>query len=258
MTSSKYYNHNQKVYLINISEHRDKELYESLSGSIVGRNRNSLTVRTPYPTEYTTPTNASRHVTFKLVTEAMGNGIQTIAELVKVEAGTILHLKLRGNLEMYQRRRAPRANTIIKLFQGQCATSLDIYRKEFRRISDYLKTRGVPSGLEMREETVNLGVGGIRVVQEAKGNQALLLLFIIELNDNALPVCALGDLVWDRFENGVRVCGYRFIHISKTDQERIRGVIQSLWKQRNIAVPQPSVTWELLDRMMHEETPASR
>jgi hypothetical protein len=249
---SKYFNHKQRTYLVNVSEDRDKELYESLSGTIVGRSRDSITLQIPYSTEYAGSVSESRKHTFKLITEAMGSGIQVIADLVRVEAGNVFHLKLHSNLEMYQRHQVPRIDTTIKLFQIQCNSSLDVYRREFRKIVDSMKSQGVPSSLTMQEATINLGVGGIRVVCEAKVNPSVLSLFFVGLNDNKIPVCALGDLVWSRFENNMRMCGYRFIHISKADQERIRGFIHVLWKKRNVAIPQPRANWELLDRMMHD------
>jgi len=248
---SKYFNRKQRMYLINVSESRDKEVYESLSGTIVGRNRDSITLQIPYSTEYTNLGTESRKHTFKLITEAMGSGIQVIADLVRVETGNIFHLKLHSNLEMYQRHQVPRIDTAIKVFQIQCNNSLDVYRKEFRKITGMMKSQGVPSNLMMQEATINLGVGGIRVVCEAKVNPSLLSLFFLGLNDNEIPVCALGDLVWSNLENNMRMCGYRFIQIGKADQERIRGFIQLLWKKRKMTIPQPRANWELLDRMMH-------
>jgi hypothetical protein len=247
---SKYFNHKQKVFLINVSENRDQELYESLSGAIVGRTRNSIALQIPYPTEYTSPANESRKHTFKLTSEAMGNGIQAIADLIRVESGNIFHLRLLSNIEMYQRRQVPRIDTTIKLFQIQRNSSLDVYRKEFLRIRAQIMSQGVPTNLAMQDAAINLGVGGIRVECEARVNPSLLSMFFIGLNDNEIPVYALGDLVWSRLENDMRMCGYRFIQISKTDQERINSYIQLLRKKQKIAVPLSRTNWELLDRMM--------
>jgi hypothetical protein len=247
---SKYFNNKQKVFLINVSETRDKDLYESLSGAIVGRTRDSIALQIPYPTEYTSPADESRRHTFKLTSEAMGNGIQVIADLIRVEPGNIFHLRILSNIEMYQRRQVPRIDTTIKLFQIQRNSSLDVYRREFLRIRTQIMNQGVPPNLAMQEAAINLGVGGIRVECEARVNPSLLSMFFVGLYDNEIPVCALGELVWSRVENNIRMCGYRFIQISKTDQERIRGFIQAFWKKQNIAVPAPKSNWELLDRMM--------
>ncbi len=247
---SKYFNIKQRVFLINVSENRDLELYESLSGTVVGRSADSIALQIPYPTEYTSPVNESQKHMFKLATEAMGNGIQVLSDVIKVEPGNVFHLKLRGDLEMYQRRQVPRIDTTVKLFQIQRNSSLDIYRREFLRIRAQILNQGVPSGLVMRDAAVNLGVGGIRIECEAKIHPSLLSMLFVRLCDNEIPVCALGELVWSHVENDVRMCGYRFIQISKADQERIRSYIMVVQKQRKVVVPPPKSNWELLDRMM--------
>ena len=250
LDTSKYFNHKQMVFLINVSENRDQELYESLSGVVVGRGSDSIALQIPYPTEHVSPANESRNPVFKITTEAMGNGVQVLADLIRVEPGNIFHLKLRGGLEMYQRRQVPRIDTTIKLFQIQRNSSLDIYRREFLRIRAQILNQGVPSSLAMRDAVVNLGVGGIRVECEAKAHPSLLSMFFVRLYDSEIPVCALGELVWSRVGNDMRMCGYRFIQISKADQERIKGYIQLLLKQQKLVVPAPKSNWELLDRMM--------
>lgn len=246
----KYFNHKQKAFLINVSENRDQEQYESLSGTIVGRSVDSIALQIPYPTKYMSPVNGSLKTTFKLTTEALGNGIQVVVDLLGVEAGNIFHLKPRGNLEMYQRRQSPRIDDTIKLHQIQHNGSLEVYRREFSQITALMKSRGVPSNLVMREIPINLSVAGVRVVCEAKINPSQLSLFFFGLYDNQIPVCALGELLWNRIENDARMCGFRFIQISKADQQRIRGFIQAFWKKQKIDVPMPKVNWELLDRMM--------
>jgi len=247
---SRYFNHKQMVFLINASENRDQELYESLSGVVVGRSSDSIALQIPYPTEYVSPANESQKPIFKLTTEAMGNGVQVLADLIKVEPGSIFHLKPRGGFEMYQRRQVPRLDATVKLFQIQRNSSLDMYRREFLRIRAQILNQGVPASLAMRDTAVNLGVGGIRVECETKTQPSLLSMLFIRLCDNEIPICALGELVWSRVENDMRLSGYRFIQISKTDQERIRNYIQALQKQQKIVVPPPKSNWELLDRMM--------
>jgi c-di-GMP-binding flagellar brake protein YcgR len=250
----KYFNIKQKAYLINVSDNRDQEQFESLSGAIVGRNGDVIALQISYPTDYGSPASQSQKHTFKLNTEAMGNGIQVIADLIRVEAGNIFHLKLRSNLEMYQRRQVPRIDTTIKMYQIQRNTSLDSYRKEYLRITGLMKSQGVPANLTMQDSTINLGIGGIRVECETRLNPSPLSLFFLGLDDNNIPVCALGDLVWERLEKDMRMCGYRFILVNKADQERIGSYIQSLHQQQKIAAPKPKANWELLDRMVYEGT----
>lgn len=248
----KYFNLKQRAYLINVSEHRDREQYESLSGVIVGRGDNSIALKIPYHTDYGVPGNQGGKYSFKVNTEVMGNGIQVIADLLRVETGNIFHLGLRSNLEMYQRRQAPRIDAPVQLYQIQRNTSLDVYRREFAKIADQIRRQGIPENLAMREATVNVGMGGIRLLFEVKENPSQLSLFILRFQEDDMPICALAELVWERLEKDSRVCGYRFIQISKTDQERISGRIQTLRQERKITVSLPRANWELLDRMVYD------
>lgn len=248
----KYFNLRQRVFLIDISEDRDRGMYESLSGTIVGRGRDSLSLQFPYSTGATNPENGACRRIFKITTETLGNGIQVAADLERVEAGTTFHLRLRSNLEMYQRFRAPRIDATTGLFQMQCPNSLDSCRDEFRRIAEQMKSHGVPDSIRLQGTAINLGVGGIRVALAAGVSPSPLSLFFLDLDDEGIPVCALADLVWSCHRGGKRECGYRFIRISKSDQARINAHIQALLKRRKIAVPPQKTNWELLDRMMYE------
>ena len=250
--ASKYFNIKQKAFLINVSEKRDVDRFESLSGVIVGRTADSIALQISYPTDYANPGHQGVKPSFKLTTEAMGSGIQVVADLVKIDPGNIFHLKFRSNLEMYQRRQVPRIDTTVKLFQLQRAHSLDAFSREFTKISDYLRNQNVPSNLELHDTEINLGIGGLRIGGDAKSPPHMLSLFFIGLDDTKIPVCALGDLVWERLDRNVRMCGYRFILISKSDQSRITRHIQSLRKKMNITTPLPKANWELMDRMVNE------
>lgn len=250
----KYFKLKQRVYLINVSENRDRERFESLSGTIVGRGGDSIAIQVCYPTDCSDQGGES----FKLTTETMGNGIQVLADLVRVESGNVFHLKLCSNLEMYQRRQVPRADLNVRLLQIQGNRSLEAYRKEYQRLSEQIMNRGLPPDFRMQEATINLGAGGLRVCFEARVTPSPLSLFCIDIGDGEVPVCAMGDLVWERFEREHRMCGYRFILISKLDQQRIHSHTLALRKKRNIAAPPARSNWELLDRMGYDDGVAHR
>lgn len=52
---SRYFALKQRAYLINISEERDREHFESLSGVIIDRSGNTIVLQIPYPTEQELP-----------------------------------------------------------------------------------------------------------------------------------------------------------------------------------------------------------
>ena len=249
---SRYFPLRQRAYLINLSEGRDREQFESLSGIIADRSGDTVMLQVPYATEQESPAPDAPQVTYKLTAEAMGGGLQILADLVKITSDNMFHLKLRGNMEFYQRRQTPRIDTTIKLFQVRQGHSLAVYRKEYRRIMDYMKSQGLPPNLKLCEGLINLSAGGVRSSIDLSAPPAPLSLFLFDLADGQAPVCAVAELVWNRNDNGVHLCGHRFLQIRKCDQERLNRHVLSLQKDKGITSAAPKTNWELLDRMTFE------
>ena len=249
---SRYFALKQRAYLINISEERDKNQYESLSGFIVSIVGDSIAVQIPYAIGQAPDTNA-RQTTYKLTSEALGQGIQIMADLVSVAENNVFHLKLHGTMEMYQRRQTPRIDTTIKIFQIRRDNSLAVYRKEFRRIKDGMNTKGARPNITLQEQPINLSAGGIRITMEGSEQAFPLSMFFLDLDARQPLVCAVAELVWIRHEKDNLVCGYRFVQIHKTDQERISRYVLALQKEQGLTAPVSRVNWELLDRMVNEE-----
>jgi len=250
---NRYFAVKQRAYLINISEERDREQYESLSGFIVSCSGDSIALQIPYATGQECPDTGARRTTYKLSTESKGAGIQIMADLVSVTASNVFHLRLRGNLEMYQRRQIPRVDTTIMMFQICRDTSLAIYRKEFRRIMDGMNTKGIRPNLKLQEAAINLSAGGIRLTIESPEPVTPLSMFFLDLDASQPLVCAIAELLWNRRSKDNTVRGYRFMQILKVDQERISRYVQAIRKERKIVTSASRTYWELLDRMTNEE-----
>lgn len=233
-----------------MSEGRDREQYESLSGFIVNRYQDIIELQIPYAIGLELP-DASKKIEYKISTEAFGMGLQMIAELVTVK-GNIFQLQLRDNLEIYQRRQTVRIDTTIKLFHARQNFPLTFYRKEFKRVMDYMKAQGLPSNLKFQELAVNLSVGGIRLAVEPQEQPSPLSMFFIDLDGKLPPVLAVAESAWEHQEGKLLLCGHRFIHILKADQERINRYVQAIQKERGIQVLAPKTNWDLLDRMSME------
>ena len=249
---SRYFSLKQKAFLINMSEERSREHYESLSGFIVNRYKDTIELQIPYLTGQECPETTSQKATYKLTTEAFGSGLQIIAELIKITSGNIFHLQLRGNMELYQRRKTTRVDTTIKLFHARQNFPLNQYRKEFRRIMEYMKSQGLPPNLNLREVPVNLSMGGIRLAIEPQDQPSPLSMFFLDVDGNMPPVCAVAESAWQHQDDKELICGHRFIHILKADQERINLHVQAVQKKLGITVAASKTNWELLDRMTYE------
>jgi hypothetical protein len=246
---SRYFALKQKVSLINVSEGRDREHFESLSGFVMACHGDIVELHIPYPIEQEAPNNSANKISFKLTSESMGNGIQVMTELLKVTAGDIFHLQLRGNLELFQRRKTPRIDAGMRVLHLRRDLSLTFFRKEWKRIVEYMKMKGLPANLVLHETTVNLSMGGIRLVTEGNAPQSTLSMFFIDIEDGQPPVCALAEHVWHNLENNELICGYRFIQILKGDQERINRYVQATQKRLGLTVLAGKTNWELVDQM---------
>lgn len=247
---SRYFALRQKATLINMSHDRDRDHFESLSGYVVARHGDMVELHIPYPVDYDPFATAGGTTTYKLTSESLGNGIQVIADLVKVIAGNIFQLQLRGSLELFQRRAAPRVDATIRLFNLRRDVSLTFLRKEWKRIVEYMKSKGLPPSVVLRETPVNLSMGGIRLSIGAPTPPLPLSLFFFDFDDGLPPVCALAESVWNRQENNELICGHRFIQILKADQERIGRFVQAVQRRQGIVNAAAAKTnWELLDRM---------
>ena len=249
---SRYFALKQKAFLINMSEDRSREHYESLSGFIVNRYQNIIELQIPYLTGQDCPEITEQKATYKLTTEALGSGLQIIADLIKITSGNIFHLQLRGSMELYQRRKTSRVDTTLKLFHARQNFPLSFYRKEFKRIMDYMKSQGLPPNLKLREVPVNLSIGGIRLTIEPQEQPSPLSMFFLDVDGNIPPVCAVAESAWQHQDDKELICGHRFIHILKADQERINRHVQAVQKNLGLTVDAPKTNWELLDRMTFE------
>lgn len=249
---SRYFALKQKVFLINMSEGRDKEHFESLSGYVVARHADIVELQLLYPIDQESSDAAAGKLSYKLTSESLGNGIQVMTDLIKVVKGSIFHLQLRGNLELFQRRKTPRINTTIKLFHLRRDVSLTLFRNEWKRIVGYMKTKGLPTNLTLRNTPVNLSIGGIRLSIGANTQPSMLSMFFIDVDDGLAPICSLAEMIWTSLENNELICGHRFIQILKADQERINRYVQAVQKESGIAATTARNYWEILDRMTFE------
>jgi len=246
----RYFANRQKVYLINISDQRDREEYESLSGIILECKVDYLEVLVQYFSKQALGENEL--CKFKINTESMGIGLQIAADLSEIRDGNVFCFCLHGILETYQRRQTPRVDAALKLYVVSQDFSLAAYRKEFKRIIDYRKVHGSLPNLKLSSCDVNISAGGFRVETEPGRGVTRLLMVFVDLEDGQPPVCALAETVWTRKDEARQLSGHRFIQILKSDQDRISSFVLSLRKQQGMAADQVKPNWELVDRMIFE------
>jgi len=116
-----------------------------------------------------------------------------------------------------------------------------------------MQSKGIRPNLTLQEAPINLSVGGMSIAIEALEPVSPLAMFFLDLHADQPLVCAVAELVWKRPEKDKLVCGYRFMQIHKTDQERIIRYVQSIQKELGITASASRTYWELLDRMTSVE-----
>lgn len=245
MSFDRYFKHDQKVFLINISEERDKSVYNSFTGKVVSCQDEQLLLKTVYRLFTGDQLQLRPGMQFKLTTETLGMGIQVRAELIQALSQDELKLKVLGDLSVYQRRTSTRVDVRLPLLHVPQNSSLATFQREWRRVLKDLH-RPDPPRIKMTEQKLNLSTGGLRI--DLPRLPAQLSLIVLDLLDERPPVCAVTELVWHKLdeEHGVLQCGHRFVEILKDDQERVAALVDKAIGVRSGSLKQR----ELIDRMV--------
>ena len=245
---SRYFSLRQKVYLVNMSAERNSEIYESLSGVVTSSGVHSLELMITHVGHGAHDDEVGR-ATYKLISEALGSGIQVLADLTGIINGNVFQFRMHGTLEMFQRRAAPRVEFSARIYHLCGNFPLAFFRKEWKRVMDHLRNNGELPGLVLQMRGINLSAGGIGLTVDEKKQATPLSMFFIAL-DEGLPVCALAETIWEqRVDEGLR-CGFRFIHILKSDQERINSCISDLIRKSGGTHLDYKRNWVLVDKMV--------
>ena len=245
---SRYFILRQKVYLVNMSMERNSEIYESLSGVVISSSLDSLELMITHGGHGALDDEAVK-ATYKLTSEALGGGIQVLADLTGIASGNLFHFRMHGTLEMFQRRIVPRVEFSAPIFHLRGNFPLSFFKKEWKRVMEHLRTNSKLPGLVLQETRINLSAGGIGISADADNRPSPLSMFFIEL-DAGLPVCALAETVWEKRVGEGLQCGFRFIHILKADQERINSCISDLTRKDGGTHLDYKRNWVLVDKMV--------
>lgn len=247
---SRYFNLKQKVYLINMSAERNSDVYESLSGVVTSSGRDSVELMISYGGQDLHVDEVGK-ATYKLTSEALGSGIQLLADLTGITGGNIYKFRMHGELEMFQRRVAPRVELSTQIFHLSRNLTLSVFKKEWRRVIDHLRRNGTLPGLALQQATINLSAGGIGLTVDTSYQATPLSMIFIVLGEG-LPVCALAETIWEKRDSEGLHCGFRFIHILKADQERINSCISDLIRKTGGTHLDYKRNWVLVDKMVKD------
>ena len=244
---SRYFSLRQKVYLINLSALRNNEIYESLSGTVTSCGTETLELLISHDGHGTLDEEIGK-TTYKLTSEALGSGIQIMADLTGIISGSIFQLRMHGALELFQRRIAQRVEISAQIFQLRGNYPLTLFKKKWKQVRDQLTGSQALPGLVLQETKINLSVGGVGFTVEATIRPTPLSMFFVALNESR-PICALTETVWEQRDGETVRCGFRFIHILKADQERINSYLSTVVRERGETYQDYKRNWVLVDKM---------
>ena len=249
----RYFNLRQKVYLVNMSAERNRDVYESLSATVVFSGQERLELAVAHGGQGLQASEIGT-ATYKLTSEALGSGIQVLADLVGITADNVYQFRMHGTLEMFQRRTDSRVNLKVPLFQLCRNLSLSSFRKEWQRVMDYLSKNSSLPGLVLRDTDIDLSAGGTGILFSGESRPTPLSMFFIVL-DGGAPLCAVAETVWEQPEaEGLR-CGFRFIQIRKVDQERIDKCVSEQVRKDGGTHLGYKRNWVLMDQMVSDVKP---
>jgi len=251
---SRYFCLRQKVYLVNMSAERNTDIYETLSGVVTSSGVDSLELMITHG-GCSINDNEVGVAVYKLTSEALGSGIQVLADLAGFVTGNIFRFRMHGTLEMFQRRSVPRVDLTARIFLVRGNFPLASFKKEWQRVMERLRNSAVLPGLVLQETEINLSAGGIGLTVDLKSRPTPLSMFFVAL-DEGLPICALAETAWEQVVDDKLRCGFRFIHILKSDQERINICVSQLIQKSGGAHLDYKRNWVLVDKMVADERKA--
>lgn len=245
MSYDRYFSRGQKVFLIDISQDRDESVYQSLSATVVSSNDTAITIKAPYRLFSGESAPLEPGMQFKITTEAMGMGVQLRTELLATPAAETLELKPVGQMEIYQRRRLPRVDVHLPFLHVLQKSSLAAFKREWRRVVHDLHLP-TPPRLKLQETPLNISAGGIRFHLNTPPTP--LAFVVVDIQDGGPLICTVAELVWQqtRSEDGLLVCGHRFLEILKEDQARLAAFVDKMGGSGS----RIKDNWDLQDKMM--------
>lgn len=165
----------------------------------------------------------------ELLSEALGLGLRLTGRFHSRQGRDRIRVAINPDLEILQRRQAPRIELSAGLRYTKGSGELRTFRGQWEKNIRILEAGADLSRLRPFPRcTVNLSCSGIRFAIRPPVQVADLCLLFIELAPGDRPVCTLAEAVWlaDTVENDRRTVGMRFIDILATDQKRIERLVR--------------------------------
>lgn len=225
MIYQRYFKNGQRLLLTSRASEQGEGRVELLTGFMDGGEDDTFILALPYSQDAADQFPFAEGMPFEISSEALGLGIRVSSTFEKKIDGRRIALKIKPDLQMFQRRGSPRLDCKlgIRFTRGQGA--LKSLRTTWEKNVAVLRRPNAQVGLDgFNTCQVNISAGGIRFPLRAPVSSSELCLMLIDLGDKKVPVCALAEIIWTRPEDqdeNIISTGMRFINILEEDQKRI-------------------------------------
>jgi len=246
MSLTRYFKPDQKVLLRRIDTEGPAKQFEALTAYVTEVGNNSVDLDLPYRTkdEDVYPFDADQ--SFEIKTVSMGMGLKFRANFVDRRSGNRVRFSCSPNFQAFQQRPGPRIDIRLGLRFSRGEGEIGALRRLWEKNTRLLHSGGNLRTLkDFRTCPVNLSTGGMRFTSTADMNMADVCLVLINLEEDAPPICALAEVVWSGQEEGSSLIttGMQFLNILEEDQQRIDDFIRAdLRNKKREEGPKPVTT----------------
>jgi len=227
MLYQRYFKNGQRLLLKALKTEEDGRT-ELLTVYMDGGGSEIFVLNLPYGNDAADQFPFSEGMLFELSSEILGLGIRVTGTFLERVDGKRIALKIKPDLQMFQRRAAKRIDCRLGLRFTRGQDAFKALRSTWEKNIELLHSPNSPLSMEgFKPCQVNISSGGIRFPLRPPVTPAELCLMLIDLGDGLLPVCTLAEIIWTRTSEDETIVhsGMRFINILETDQQRIEKFI---------------------------------
>jgi hypothetical protein len=240
---SKYFKPGQKVHVRLTSPDNGAERLDTFSASCHNLGDGFITLALPYPMDFAKAPAMAKNAPLEVLSANLGLGLRAGASFHSQPAPEFIRLRLKGDLQLFQRRPTARLNTPIGVRYTRVSPNLSTARQQWEKHIQKLTSYHENVIPELPRGIVNLSCGGIRLGFRNPMHNAELRLMLLQIEPRTAPICALAEVVWSarNRESATYMAGLRFLSILAEDQRRITKFIRDRQRdqKKDTAVASP-------------------
>jgi hypothetical protein len=234
MSFKKYFKQGQKILLQ--ARHPDAlpGRYEALTVFLHGLGPGHVDLLLPYENRHGEEYPFGPEMPVEILSDAMGLGVRLSGSFQGYQGPSLIRVNIRSDLQLFQRRLAPRLDLRTGLRFTRGRGTLRSFREQWEKNIRILETAPDLSKLPPFPDCqLNLSSGGIRFSLSAPPEIADLCLLLLTLDRQAPPICVLAEVVWVKEQAGGdrHTAGMRFISILEEDRQKIDRLIKVIGRQ---------------------------